>query len=124
MADIAAITVTVPSDRRYLGVLNLVLGGLGTRLDLPYERVDDLQLAVDSVLAAGRPADAEVQLEVEALDDRLLLRLGPLAAGSAAEPGLRRVLEPLVGPAESFDRDGREWLAIEVPRAPAGAKAE
>lgn len=124
MTPIDAITITVPSDRRYLGVLNLVLGGLGTRLDLPYERVDDLQLAVDSVLAAGRPAEAEVRLEAEALEDRLLLRLGPLAAGTSVEPGLRRVLEPLVGTAERLDRDGREWLSIEVAREPAGARAE
>ena len=53
------ITLTIPAERRFLGVVNLVLGGLGSRLDLSFERVDDLQLAVDSVLAHGDPSPQE-----------------------------------------------------------------
>jgi hypothetical protein len=101
------IAVTIPAERRYLGVVNLVLGGLCTRLDFPYEQVDDLQLAVDSVLAPGRPQGAAVTLEAEADDDRLRLRL----------------LDPLVGSAEAVERDGAEWIAIEVARRAAGAQA-
>jgi hypothetical protein len=38
---------------RHRGVATLVLGGDRSRLDLPHERVDELQLAVLSVLDAG-----------------------------------------------------------------------
>jgi hypothetical protein len=124
VTDIDSITVSVPSERRFLGVVNLVLGGLCTRLDLPFERVDDLQLAVDSVLAGGRPTGAEVVLEAVAEEDLLRVTLGPLAPGTGAEPGLQRVLAPLVGATEAIERDGAEWLSIEVARSTAGAKAE
>ena len=121
--DIDAIAVTVPAERRFLGVVNLVLGGLCTRLDFPYEQVDDLQLAVDSVLAPGRPPGSDVTLEAEADEGRLRLLLGPLAPGTAGQPGLQRVLDPLVGSAEAVERDGAEWISIEVARRTAGAQA-
>jgi hypothetical protein len=121
--DIDAIAVTVPAERRFLGVVNLVLGGLCTRLDFPYEQVDDLQLAVDSVLAPGRPHGSDVTLEAEADDGRLRLLLGPLAPGTAGQPGLQRVLDPLVGHAQAVERDGAEWISIEVARRTADARA-
>lgn len=117
------ISVTVPAERRYLGVLNLVLGGLCARLDFPYEQVDDLQLAVDSVLAPGRPGGVDVTLEAEVRDHRLVLRVGPLTSGSAGQPGLLRVLEPLVGGATPLERDGAEWIELAAARPTAGAKA-
>jgi hypothetical protein len=120
---IDVIAVTVPAERRFLGVVNLVLGGLCTRLDFPYEQVDDLQLAVDSVLAPGRPYGADVTLEAEADEGRLRLLLGPLATGTADQPGLQRVLGPLVGTSRAVEREGAEWIAIEVARLSAGAKA-
>ena len=120
---IDAIAVTVPAERRFLGVVNLVLGGLCTRLDFPYEQVDDLQLAVDSVLAPGRPHGADVTLEAEADEGRLRLLVGPLARGTADQPGLQRVLGPLVGASRAVEREGAEWIAIEVARPSAGAQA-
>jgi hypothetical protein len=76
------------------------------------------------VLAGGRPTGEEVVLEAEAEEDVLRVTLGPLAPGTAAQPGLQRVLAPLVGAAEAIERDGAEWLSIEVARSTAGAKAE
>ena len=40
------ILLTVPSGLRGAGVIALVLGGLGSRLDLPVDRIDELALAV------------------------------------------------------------------------------
>jgi hypothetical protein len=123
VSDHDVITVTVPAEHRFLGVLNLVLGGLCARLDFPYEQVDDLQLAVDSVLAPGRPDGAEVTLEAEVVRERgLVLRIGPLVPGSAGQPGLLRVLEPLVGGAMPLEREGAEWIELATARpARAGA---
>jgi hypothetical protein len=112
-----AITVTVPAERRFLGVVNLVVGGLGSRLDLPYEQVDDLQLAVDSVLSHGDAGDdGELTVEMEVGEELLVLRVGPLADGSSGDPALQRVLEPLVESAEPLDRGGRDWLELELRR--------
>lgn len=95
-----------------------MLGGLGSRLDLPYAQVDDLQLAVDSVLAQGDPAaDGEVTVEIEVGEGRLTIRIGPLVDGGASNDGLKRVLAPLVASAWPLDRDGREWMQLEIERA-------
>ena len=59
------IVLTIPTDSACRGVASLVLGGLGSRLDLRYERMDDLQLAVLSMLDASRDDDASVEIHVE-----------------------------------------------------------
>ena len=62
------IVLTVPAGARFRSVATLVLGGIGGRADLPYERMDDLQLAVLSILDST-DGDA-VTLEVESDDER------------------------------------------------------
>ena len=113
MSDV--ISLTIPAQTHYLGVASLVLGGIGSRLDLSYERMDDLQLAVLSVLEAGGDDD-EVTVEVAAGDERVSVSLGPLAPGSGSDAGLARVLDPLVDSFERVERDGREWLELQVSR--------
>jgi hypothetical protein len=111
------ITLTVPAERRFLGVVNLVLGGLGSRLDLSFERVDDLQLAVDSVLAHGDPSPSgTLTVEVDVEEGRLIVRAGPLVDGGATDDGLKRVLVTLVSSAWPLDREGREWIQLELQR--------
>ena len=107
------ITLTLPADPRLRGVATLVLGGVGSRLDLPYEKVDDLQLAALSVLSAS---DGEAMtIEVVADDRSLAIGIGPLSDGGH-DPGLHRVLEKLVDAVESSHRDGREWLTLHLAR--------
>jgi hypothetical protein len=111
------IELTVPAERRFLGVVNLVLGGLGSRLDLPFERIDDLQLAVDSVLAQGDSSvSGTLTVEVAVDDSRLAVRVGPLVDGGASDDGLKRVLATLVSSAWPLDRQGREWIELDVER--------
>ncbi len=108
------ISLTIPSRPRYTGVAALVLGGIGSRFDLPYERMDDLQLAVLSVLESG--GDEEIVVEVDAAADRVSVTLGPVATGSGSDQGLARVLHPLVDSFECLKRDGREWLELQLLR--------
>jgi hypothetical protein len=118
------ITLTIPAERRYLGVVNLVLGGLGSRLDLSFERVDDLQLAVDSVLAQGDPALAgTLTVEIDVEESRLVVRVGPLVDGGASDEGLKRILATLVSSAWPLDREGREWIQLELQRPTVTAEA-
>jgi hypothetical protein len=108
------ILLTIPTGPRLLSVATLVLGGVGSRLHLPYEKVDDLQLASLSVLAAS---DGEsVRLEIHIRDEEVSIGIGPIAPGSGNEPGLRRVLDRLVDGVESSARDGHEWLTLHVRR--------
>jgi hypothetical protein len=108
------IVLTIPTEARFRGVATLVLGGVGSRLNLPYERVDDLQLAVLSVLEAS--AGEDVTVEVDANDDGLRVSVGPLVAGSSADGALTRVLDPLVDSFDSDERDDRVWLSLRLHR--------
>jgi len=108
------ISLTIPARTRYTGVAALVLGGIGSRLDLPYERMDDLQLAVLSVIESG--GDEEITVEVDAAAERVSVALGPLATGSGSDQSLARVLHPLVDSFESVRRNGREWLELQLTR--------
>ena len=108
------ITLTVPTDARLRGVATLVLGGIGSRLDLSYERMDELQLAVLSLLDAGG-AD-HVTMEVDAQPTGLSVALGPLAVGSGEDEALTKVLDRLVDSVEACRRDGQEWLTLRIVR--------
>lgn len=108
------ISLTIPSRTAFTGVATLVLGGIGSRLDLSYERMDDLQLAVLSVLEAR--GDDEVTVEVEAAQERVSVSVGPLVEGTGSDGGLTRVLDPLVDSVQTVRRDGREWLMLQLER--------
>jgi hypothetical protein len=109
------ILITIPTAARFSGVATLVLGGIGGRLDLPYEQMDDLQLAVLSLLAAG--SDDHISMQVDADGEAVSVCVGPLAAGSGSEEGLARVLSRLVDSFEPVQRDGKEWLTLRVAYA-------
>jgi hypothetical protein len=108
------ILLTMPSTPRLRGVATLVLGGVGSRLELPYEKVDDLQLAALSVLSAS--CDETVTIQLSAGDDSLAVDIGPLANGSGSDPALRRVVDRLVDAVDSSERDGKDWLTLRLVR--------
>jgi hypothetical protein len=95
----ARTTVEFPAGERYRSVPRLVLGGIAARFELPIDRVDDLLLAVDSLLMQETVGDS-VRLEAEVTPSGLLVRLGSFVPGQLGDPRLRRVLTPLV---ESVD---------------------
>jgi hypothetical protein len=108
------ISLTIPTATRFRGVATLVLGGVGSRLDLPYERVDDLQLAVLSLLEAS---DGDrVTVEVEAQEEGVLVSVGPLSDGTGTDGALARVLDPLVDSVEPSQRDQRVWMTLRIHR--------
>jgi hypothetical protein len=123
------VVLTLPGTQALRGVATLVLGGIGSRLDLPYEKVDDLQLATLSVLSAG--VLETVTIDVTVTDDEVLVRIGPLPDGVAADPGLMRVLARLVdtaAPTGSDDAAGEgpgadDWVALGLRRAPSAASS-
>jgi hypothetical protein len=98
------ILVEFPATEGYRGVGRLVLGGLASRFELPVDRVEDLLLAVESLLAHGIAGET-VSLSVDAADDALRVRLGPLADGGVTDAALARVLERLVDEAAGTNRE-------------------
>ena len=108
------ISLTIPTATRFRGVATLVLGGVGSRLDLPYERVDDLQLAVLSLLEASE--GDRVTVEVEAQEEGVLVSVGPLSDGTGTDGALARVLDPLVDSVEPSQRDQRVWMTLRIHR--------
>jgi hypothetical protein len=113
MSDV--VSLTVPAEPDWNGVVELVLAGLGARLDLPYDRIDELQLAARTVLSDA--AGPEVRLDASAGAESLELRIGPLQAETADEPGRRRVLDTL---ADGFELDpgsqGVTWAVLRFGR--------
>jgi hypothetical protein len=111
------ILLTVPSGPRGAGVVSLVLGGLGSRIDLPVDRIDELTLAAATL--APSVQGSELRLELDVHDDRLVLRLGPLETGAGSDSGSRRVVDALVDRVAEIRRDGDEWLELELVRGEA-----
>ena len=78
------IELVTPVGRAWDPVIRLVLGGIGDRLDLGFDELDDLQLAVERLLAEARFED-RVKLSFEILDRSVRVRIGPILTGAVAE---------------------------------------
>jgi hypothetical protein len=61
-----------------LPVLRVFIGGFASRHDLPVDRLDDVQLALESLLADEPEDEGELVLEIEADSTGLRLRLAGL----------------------------------------------
>ncbi len=120
------VTLAIPGQRRFIGIARLFVGGLAVRLDLGYETMDDLQLALESVL---RKADmgTEVTLEAQLDGEGVSLLVGPFGSDPLVHPErpadtleLERLLAALVAGSESFARDDGCWLRLDI-RIPASS---
>ena len=103
------ITLTIPRDRALYSVAHLVVSGLGIRLNLTIEHLEDLQLALDAVLERAEQSE-EVTIALRLKDGEIETAIGPLRDGVRAEleatagddVGLRRILDTLVDRASSW----------------------
>jgi hypothetical protein len=101
-----AIELTLPVGREWHAVARLVLGGVGDRMNLPFEDLDDLQLAVERLLVEAVSQET-VRVRIDVLEHGIRVGVGPLAERALAEalqgpdpvPGeltLRRILQTVV----------------------------
>jgi hypothetical protein len=112
------IILTIPRDRALYSVAHLVLGGLGIRLNLTFERLEDLQLAVEAALE--RATADEVTVTVRLQDGEIETIVGPMTDGVRAEleadggedVGLRRILDALVDRVEIEPDERGDWLKM------------
>jgi anti-sigma regulatory factor (Ser/Thr protein kinase) len=101
-----AIELTLPAGREWHAVARLVLGGVADRLNLSFEDLDDLQLAVERLLVEAASQET-VSMRIDVVDHGIRVGVGPLAEHALADalqgpdpvPGeltLRRILQTVV----------------------------
>ena len=111
------VSLTIPCDRRYVGVVGLVVGGMAARFELGLDRVDDLRLAFEAA-AFDDASDKPLEIEIRG-EGGIELQAGPLTASVRerlrAETGplsLRQVLSLLVDEVDVLERDDGDWLLL------------
>ena len=112
------IQLTLPSDEAFHRVAHLVLGGLAVRLNLTFESLEDLELALDALLQRAK-TDEDIVLRVQMLDGELHTIVGPFASvrgelehGGEGALTLSRILGAVCDTVEISDRDGSEWVQL------------
>jgi hypothetical protein len=117
-----AIELRIPNERPFHGVVRLVVGGLAARHNLSYEALEDLQLALVTVLEGDAYSTAdEIRVELVVTDEAILMAVGPLNGNavradlqesSEGDLGLGRLLGTLVEDAGMEAREDGEWLRL------------
>jgi hypothetical protein len=117
------IRLVLPAQEDFRPVAHLVVGGLAARLELTYEQLEDLQVAVEAILGC-RDDDGEVSVVVTVEPDTVRATIGPFQAQALVELdsdadqfGLRRVLDTVTDSVQVEERDGSAWVALTKARA-------
>lgn len=112
------IRLTVPRRRDYFTVARLVVSGIGSRLELTVDRMEDLELALDTLLDRIATGD-ELTIAVRVRNGGLETEVGPVGAqvGAELERGdagmtLGRILGTLVDEVSIGQRDGEQWVTL------------
>jgi hypothetical protein len=112
------VKLQLPREREFFGVAHLVIGGLGARLDLTYDVLEDMTTAIDELLNR-RESSEDVTLTVRIEESAIVATVGPFARpvadelhASDAGLGLRRVLETVVDQVDVRERDGAQWVEL------------
>jgi anti-sigma regulatory factor (Ser/Thr protein kinase) len=118
------IDLEAPLSGDFHAVVRLIIGGIAERVDFAFEEIDDLQLAVERLLAEAGTVGS-VHLSFEVGENSIRTRVGPLSEDKVARalrdgdpaPGeltLRRILQTVV---DSFgvdeSEDGRIVVRLE-----------
>jgi hypothetical protein len=116
MAD--EIALTIPRERSFHGVAHLVVGGIGSRLGLTFEALEDLQLALGTLLEQDE-AEGEVTVVLRIVDGAIQATVGPFDADRLRRRlsrdegvGLRRVLDTVADRVELLNRDDGTFVEL------------
>ena len=113
------IVLSVPPGSEFHGTLRLVVGGIGARSQLGYEQVNELQLAVESVVSHRRPSGPAVVVQADVDDRSVSLLVGPFEIEDDTA-GLR-VAEKLVDSVGVVTLEDGEWLELSSVNDKGGA---
>ena len=101
------IELEAPLAGDFQPVVRLIIGGIAERVDFAFEEIDDLQLAVERLLAEAGSQQQSVRLSFEVADGSVRTSVGPLNERAIADalrggepaPGeltLKRILQTVV----------------------------
>jgi hypothetical protein len=111
----------LPADDAFHRVAHLVLGGFASRHELTVDTLDDLTLALDSVLERYGDLEDAVTLHVGIGEEEIHAEIGAfhhsdvaqeLAQPSDEDLDLRRILSAVVDGVSVSRRDGAEWVVL------------
>ena len=121
------IVISLPRDRAFAAVADLVLGGVAARREVTLDVLDDLQLALTSLLEQDE--DESVVSIVLRIDGSAIdASVGPFDGATVAELeqepgealGLRRLLDTVVDRVTVEQRDGGAWVELHKAYTAAG----
>ena len=123
------ISVTIPDERSFAAVAGLVLGGMAARHELTLDVLDDLHLAVESLLERDAVC-GELTILLRVGAETIEAAIGPFVRGAIAELeetdgageelDLRRLLDTVVDSVTVTERDGGCWVELRKSYALAG----
>ena len=112
------VTLVIPAGEDFRPIVHLVVGGLAVRLDLTMDALEDLQVALDALLAR-RDDMGDVHVRMVFDDQTMRATVGPLPLLVIDDLerdndglGLRRVLETVCDTFEIEDRNGEAWVEL------------
>jgi hypothetical protein len=113
------ITLSVPREKPFYRVAHLVLGGLAVRLDLTFDTLEDLQVALAGLLSREEDGEGEVTVAVRVLPDALKAVIGPFQTAaihreweSDADFGLRRILQTVCDDVQITQGEGGNFVEL------------
>jgi len=115
-----SVEITIPRERDFSIVAELVVGGIAARHDVTLEVLDDLQLALGSLLAHDEDDDGEISVLLRVGNEAIDVSVGPVGERTVAELedeageglGLRRLLDTTVEDVSLSPRDGGTWVEL------------
>ena len=110
------IELEAPLSGDFQAVVRLIIGGIAERVDFAFEEIDDLQLAVERLLAEAG-SEGSVRISFEVGNGSIRTRVGPLREGAiagalqgppaaAGELNLKRILQTVVDSFGVEESDG------------------
>ena len=119
------ITVSLPRERPFGAVAGLVLGGVAARHDVTLDVLDDLQLALVT-LVEHEEGERELTVVLRLVDSTVKVSVGPFARDAVAELdeepgeelGLRRLLDAVVDEVSVAERGDGCWVDLSRGYAP------
>jgi len=125
------VEITIPRERDFSIVAELVVGGIAARHDVTLEVLDDVQLALGSLLEHNEDDDGDVRVLLRVGGDAIEVSVGPVGERTVAELdgdsgetlGLRRLLDATVDGTTVSERDGGAWVELRKDFAPVEPQA-
>jgi hypothetical protein len=114
------VEITIPRERDFSIIAELVVGGIAARHDVTLDVLDDLQLALGSLLEHNEDDEGDVNVRLRVGGDAIAVAVGPVGERTVSELesdagetlGLRRLLDATVDELTLSRRNGHVWVEL------------